>query len=422
MHRRARSCAAGPALLLALIAMAAACSESGSRTAPRVDVATLPSETRAFSSLDEFVAGYWERPIPLQGEAPEGFSPLEASLEPSVCGTCHPQQYSDWQTTLHAGAYSPGLSGQLVNWEAHSYQSVRDCLVCHTPLSEQSAQVADTAGAVVANPMFDRGLQRSGLVCAACHVRGWARYGPPKRDGSVEASPPAAPHGGVKRTPFFEDSRFCAGCHQFELPAPNGKSLQNTYREWSESRYAAEGIGCQSCHMPERRHVWRGVHDSTMVQSGVTVEWLRGRGGGGTGSLALRVTNAGTGHRFPTYVTPEIRVRIELLDLERRVIEGGTVEAVIRRSVESRGGTWVELSDTRLAPDSSLTLSAVAGEAEASFARGRVLVYPDAFYERVFGGMLAAALSDTSRSLISEAHRRARASAFAIFDDTIAVR
>jgi hypothetical protein len=266
--------------------------------------------------------------------------------------------------------------------------------------------------------MFDSSLQQSGLVCAACHVRGWQRYGPPRRDGSLTASPPGSPHGGVTRTAYFEDSRFCAGCHQFELPAPNGKSLQNTFEEWRSSRYAEQGLGCQGCHMPDRRHLWRGVHDSVTVSGGVTIEWVTGS----ARSVALRVTNTRTGHRFPTYVTPEVIVGIELLDADRRVIGGAAVESAIRRVVESRGGIWVELSDTRLAPDSSLILAAGAEEPRARFARGTVVVYPDAFYQRMFAGMMAGALSDTSAALISEAYRRASESAFTIFDDTIRVR
>jgi hypothetical protein len=276
--------------------------------------------------------------------------------------------------------------------------------------------VPDSAGALVSNPHFDKPLQRQGIVCAACHLRGWQRYGPPRRDGSLDPAPDGSPHGGATRTTFFEDSRFCSGCHQFAFPAPNGKSLQNTYEEWRGSRYASQGIICQTCHMPDRRHLWRGVHDSTMVASGVTVEWMRG-----SDDISLRVTNTGTGHRFPTYVTPEVLVTVEMLDGDRRPIPGATAEAWIKRSVEARGGVWIELSDTRLAPDSSLMVMASTADG-ASYARGSVIVYPDAFYERVFRGMLGAALSDTSRTLISDAHRQAQESVFSIFEDTVEVR
>jgi hypothetical protein len=391
----------------------AACGD-GRRPADPAARESLPVDERVFTDASDFLAGYWQRPIPLQGEAPEGFSTLESSLDPGTCGGCHPVQLADWNTTLHSGAYSPGLSGQLVNMA--TYPEVRVCLVCHAPLSEQLALVPDTTGALVSNPYFEKSLQRQGMVCAACHVRGWRRYGPPRRDGSLSQSPDGAPHGGATRTTFFEDSRFCAGCHQFEFPAPNGKSLQNTYTEWRESRYAEEGLGCQGCHMPDRRHLWRGIHDSTMVANGVTIEWVSS---GRSDAASIRVENSGTGHRFPTYVTPRVVVRIELLDRRGAAIDGAGVEAVIERRVEFRGNAWVELYDTRLAPDSSLVVTADIGSSGAQRVRGVVVVYPDHFYEGMFAGMLAGTMSDTSRVLINEAHRRAGESSFVIFDDTV---
>ena len=418
----ARPIVAGPLIIGAVgAAFFASRLNWGSLIAGGVDLASLPLEERVFNDESDFLDGYWQRIIPLQGLAPENFSPLEASLQPSMCGTCHPQQYEDWQTTIHSAAYSPGLSGQLVNMP--DYGDVRACLTCHAPLSEQSEEVPDTSGALVASPVYDNALKQSGLACAACHVRGWRRYGPPTREGSVAPSAPGSPHGGVVRSSYFENSRFCADCHQFAAPAPNGKSLQNTYVEWQASRYAADGISCQGCHMPERRHRWRGIHDPEMVLGGVTIEWVEPPSSRTPGeAVALRVTNSGTGHRFPTYVTPKVIVRIELLDKNRLPIRGAVAEATIGRKVEARGGLgWVELSDTRLAPDSSLTVLVKVTGSGAGFARGAVIIDPDDFYRGAFAGMLTAELSDTSRALITEAHRRTTESSFTIFDDTIAV-
>ncbi len=167
--------------------------------------------------------------------------------------------------------------------------------------------------------------------------------------------------------------------------------------------------------MPDRRHLWRGVHDSTMVRNGVTIEWTAST----RDEVALRVTNSGTGHRFPTYVTPEIWLRIELLDSDRRVIDGASVELPLRRVM---GSGWTEVSDTRLPPDSSVTLTMAVDESGAHFARGTVTVYPDVFYEGQFRGMLSSALSDTSRALISEAHGRTGESVMVIYDETVPVR
>lgn len=413
-RREAWLTGAGPSRLVGLMAavtVVVACSERSP---------SLPVDQRAFHTAEAFAAGYWDRPIPLQGAPPDSFAPIEASLYPGDCGTCHPVQYADWRTSIHAHAYSPGLSGQLVNWEMPNYAAVRSCLACHAPLSEQSAQVPDTGGRLVLNPYFDRGLQTKGVTCAACHVRAWRRHGPPRRDGSLDPSSAGAPHGGVIRTSFFEDSRFCANCHQFAQPAVNGKSLQNTLVEWQESRYAEEGVACQSCHMPDRRHLWRGIHDSVTVRGGVTIQWI-GAGTERSDTVGLRVTNAATGHRFPTYVTPKVRVRVELLDGAARTIEGATVEGVIGREVSAESGAWVEQWDTRLAPDSSVGVVAPVPP-EARSARGTVTVFPDGFYNAVFARMLAGSLTDTSRALIAQAHRRTLESAYNLFDSTIVLR
>jgi hypothetical protein len=362
--------------------------------------------------------------VPAQGPAPEHFDSLAASLHPEVCGACHQPQYEDWQTTIHSRAYSPGLSGQLVNWEANDPATVQSCQVCHSPLSEQIAQLRGPDGQFASNPDFDPTLRNQGLVCAACHLRGNRRYGPPRRDGSMQPSAPQGIHGGVTaRSTFFEDSRFCATCHQFAAPAPNGKSLQNTHEEWEQSRYAVEGVPCQGCHMPDRRHLWRGIHDPEMVASGVTIEWSRtGRGAGESGWEAqLRITNTGTGHHFPTYVTPEVIVDLWLEDESGAKLADSETTSTIGRRVKFEAGEWVEVTDTRIPADSSYTVTTSTG-GSAARAAARITVYPDEFYRGTFEGMLNRNLSDTSRPLIAEAHEEAASSSFVIFEEVVDLR
>ena len=415
------------AFALAMLACLGACGEAAEEAADPADdhrmagaVASNPdaqAEDRVFETFQDFVDGYWMRPVPPQGEPPASWSDLEASLLPEDCGACHPAQYADWQTTVHSAAYSPGLSGQLVNWEESAFGTVQSCLVCHAPLSEQSARLP-SEGEWVPNPAYDATLRDHGIACASCHVRGNRRHGPPTPDGSVDSSPEGSPHGGAVRTEFFEDSRFCAGCHQFGPggAAPNGKPLENTYVEWENSRYPDEGVSCQTCHMPDRQHLWRGIHDRGMVRSGVTIEWLQGAGD--ANEVGLRISNTGTGHRFPTYATPEVHVRIEFLDDELRPIAGAAVEHTIARRIGYQGGAWVEFSDTRLAPDSSVVVSAAPARG-ARHARAEISVQPDAFYQAVFETLLSGMLSDTSRAVLGEARQAAETSAFKIFDETM---
>lgn len=372
------------------------------------------ADDRVFRTAEDFRAGYWIRPVPPQGAAAAAGS----GLRPATCGSCHVPQYEDWKTTIHAHAYSPGLEGQLVWWETSNYGMVRQCLACHAPLSEQSARIPEAETGVLAeNPGYDPALQREGVVCAACHIRGGQGHGPPLRDG--RAPPPAddAPHGGVIRTEYFTSAEFCAGCHQFEQPAANGKSLQNTHEEWKASRYPDQGMTCQTCHMPNRRHLWRGIQDSTMTRNGVTIELLRE----GPREVALRVTNTGTGHRFPTYVTPKIVVQIEQFDEAGHPIEAGSVEGEIGREVQSTATGWVEHSDTRIPPDSSFVLR---GELmpDARAVRGLVTVFPDGFYDNMFASLLAGSLSDTSRALLTRAKQETASSSYRIFDEQLRLR
>jgi nitrate/TMAO reductase-like tetraheme cytochrome c subunit len=368
----------------------------------------------AFSSLDSFVAEYWIRPVPAQGPAPVEWPELEASLHPESCGSCHTQKLADWSTTIHAGAYSPGLSGQLVNWERTAPETVRGCLACHAPLAEQSAWTAGADGSLSPNPVFDPALRDRGITCAACHLRGRKRYGPLPRDGVAVTSGEDAPHDGATRTEYFSDSRFCAGCHQFEAPAPAGKSIQNTYEEWRTSRWADEGVSCQDCHMPDRRHLWRGIHDPEMVRSALSIEWQAGPG------VGIRVRNSGAGHHFPTYVTPEVVVQISQLDAEKIALDDGSASWIIARKVENRSGVWVELSDTRIGVDEAVSFE-VASLPGARFARATISVRPDAVYSSVFAQFLMGSLPDTSRVLLSKAAGIAGSSPFVIFDQTVPI-
>jgi hypothetical protein len=416
----ARSAVIGPVLCSVLGLAACSGPEPGPEASAAPSARVSAPDERTFIESADFLHRYWERPIPPQGPAPARFDELAASLRPEACGRCHDRQYQDWQTTIHSRAYSPGLSGQLVNLEATDPATVASCQACHTPLSEQIARLRGADGGFSSNPDFDPTLRDQGLVCAACHVRGNKRYGPPRRDGSLSPSPPQAIHAGVTtRTAFFEDSRFCSTCHQFAAPAVNGKSLQNTYVEWQESRYPGEGVSCQGCHMPDRRHLWRGIHDPQMVKSGVTIELDRANGPAGAApTVELRIANTGTGHHFPSYVTPEVVIEIWFEDSSGLRIADAQVTSTIGRKVEFEGGEWVERHDTRIPADSVHSVSATAPPS-ASTARATVTVRPDEFYRGMFAGMLTGSLSDTSRALISAAHRAAQSSPYVIFDGAL---
>ncbi len=379
-----------------------------------------PEAVAENDAITSFVAKHWQFPVSPQGAPPADYSPLEASLDPQQCGICHPQQYQDWQTTLHSHAMSPGIYGQMVEMADTDRDTYTICASCHTPLSEQ-LPFLETDGSYRDNPDFDPKLQQAGLICAGCHVRQHQRFGPPRR-ADLPPTPPGTklPHGGFTESAAYEDSAFCSPCHQFKPTdfALNGKLLQNTHEEWRNSRYAKEGIHCQNCHMPDRRHLWRGIHDPEMVKQAITVKLQPDASSYAVGdkmTLQVVVTNSGAGHYFPTYVTPKVFVQAHLLDAQGKILEDTAQEAPIGRDVTLDLST--ETYDTRIAPDASRTITYIQDITPgATTVRVRIVVHPDHFYRQFFEAVLADGGGGKGRALLQEALRRAEASPFTVFE------
>jgi len=375
-----------------------------------------------------FLEQHWQTPIPPQGKPPTRFSHLEASLDPEGCGVCHRLQYDDWKGSLHSRSMGPGVIGQTLELIHDDPATAQLCYSCHAPLAEQQEKIhrkGGTRSRFQRNPSFLAPLQAKGLTCAGCHVRKHERYGPPKRDGSIENSPSASPvpHGGAIRTPAFERAEFCKGCHQFEADgyALNGKLLENTYNEWKQGPYGRMENSCQSCHMPDRRHLWRGIHDPEMVRAGVTIRLTLDKQRYQVGDQVeaeITLTNSGVGHYFPTYVTPKVLVRFELMDGK-----GGSVKDSVQ---EERLGREVtldlsrELFDTRIPPGESRTVRYVRPIGRPGVTlKVAVAVAPDDFYVKFFEAIAPKAKTRKTRALLREALNAARRSSFMLFEKEV---
>lgn len=329
-----------------------------------------------------FLAGHWAQPIAPQGEPPTGFSSIEASLAPETCGACHVVQYADWNTSLHSKAMGPGIRWQL---RVMSQSDGNDCLRCHAPLAEQKALTALEQGWANApvSPMpsyVSADLHRRGNTCASCHVRRHQRFGPPSQIRNPKV------HGGFTAQQAFRDSRFCSPCHQFppEARSLEGKLIENTYEEWRNSPAARKGDTCQTCHMPEKRHIWRGIHDPDTVRNGIRREIQVKRLGNDQLEVLASITAPGVGHYFPTYVVPKVLVSLHLLaageDREiGRMVIGRTVSADMVR----------EWSDTRIPPGGRSLLSAKATAPTTPYSvEMRMEVQPGEHYIRMYRAML----------------------------------
>ncbi|HYN76686.1 MAG TPA: multiheme c-type cytochrome [Lamprocystis sp. (in: g-proteobacteria)] len=344
------------------------------------------------AAADDGLDPYWTRPIPAQGPAPAWATdnPVLTDLSAETCRLCHPAQFADWSASLHARAMSPGLLGQL---DAFALDTQRDCLACHAPREESldhwEAQGLTGAGKITA------------IDCAACHVRAHYRQGP--------RAIAQTPHGPVAALPLIRQAEFCAPCHQFDATglAVNGQPLENTFAEWQASRYARAGVTCQTCHMPERSHAFKGIHDPETTRRALSVRALRVRDG-----LRVRAGNVGAGHALPTYVTPRILVRLQGAD--------GTPSlehAIARRMRWTAETGWEQLADDRLLPDQWVDLTLPLPPQSLGLVRVEVEPGHD-YHQRIYPALpalLGERLSVAGLALLERARELAGRSAYTLY-------
>ena len=353
------------------------------------------SEGGALGNPEQFLEEFWELPIPAQHTAPDYYNEAVSQLNPEACGVCHQQQLEDWKTSRHAIAMGPGVYGQLVEQKP---ATVLTCQKCHAPLTEQAEflppgadEINDPTGTTgineeyIPNKNFNENLQTHGIVCAACHVRSHQRFGPPYSEHAAAASVFAeGHHGGAVVASAYQDSAFCKPCHQFEEDgfSLNGKLLENTYNEWLESPHAKEGKTCQSCHMPDSRHRWRGIHDPESVKNAlkldVDIKHLQE-----AIEAEIRLTNLGAGHHLPTYLTPAIFVTVQLLDTTESLIPNTEAIRVIQRRVPLSLNK--EIFDTRIPAGGTWAYTYKSSlPNNAKFLQVQLDVHPDHFYNDFF--------------------------------------
>ncbi|MBI5236682.1 MAG: hypothetical protein HY886_10610 [Deltaproteobacteria bacterium] len=350
---------------------------------------------------------HWKRPVDTGNTVSGPY--------PDSCARCHQGQYEDWKGSLHSKSVGPGLVGQLdIDIDP---QTAISCYYCHAPVVAQSEVITkdDASGGktYLPNGFFDEKLKSSGVSCAVCHLRQGRVFGPPSPNQADFKNGVKADHAYVQEG-FFEKAEFCAACHQldegFEL---NGKLLVNTYNEWKDSWYGKNNVVCQTCHMPGRRHLFRGIHDIEMVKSGVSFEVER-PAGQARASAKLRITNSGTGHYFPTYVTPLVVVKGFLTDAKRNVLKGTMKEALIGRKATL--DLSKELFDTRIAPFKSFEFDYTVKRApKARRLVFEVWVFPDEFYNRFFENALKDNDPTMKKQKLKEAFKNTSGSGYLLF-------
>jgi mono/diheme cytochrome c family protein len=364
--------------------------------AERRDRSSLDADAIAADRTAKLETGSWPGtgdeavlfggPIPPQGQPPASLAPAQASLNAQQCARCHAKQYREWEDSIHHDAGSPGLFAQIDHGMEPA--EVASCQRCHAPLAEQRT---------------DLRLRAQGVTCAACHLRNWTRHGPSEIAASLL---PIASYPLVTLA-IYERGDFCMPCHQ--LPprtAVAGRPLLNTYKEWLEGPYMRRGIECQHCHMPNREHTWKGVHDPHAFRQGTKLTASARRDGGAV-SVTAELANVGAAHYLPTTPTPAVWLWIELVDARGKGIPGAVAKMRIGRDIYY-DTAWHEREDTRIPPGESRTLSHTWQTKDAVAARISVEVHPDDYYEHLYAEQLAGKLAPEQRALYEQAAARAR--------------
>lgn len=360
------------------------------------------------------------------------------------CESCHAREHADWQSSLHAHAVGPGLTGQAFALSKTAYTS---CLVCHAPLLQQQPlrlsaipkncehmgdfrhvveeyACAQQRGVVGRNPAYVVGAEQKGITCAGCHVRDGKIFGPP-HSSDAEISTTGVAHR-VVRSDYFRQAAFCATCHQFAVnPSAKHPPLENTYAEWRGSKWSELGVQCQSCHMPEGAHIWRGIHDRRQVEMGVGWD-LRVSSVSPTIAGDLVVENLSVGHSFPTYTTPRIEAVVTLEDSTSGAILGKPQRFVLQRDISWDGSRFVERSDTRLRSGEQRSLSfsfaSASSVGRAQTVRLRVTVFPDAYYDALYGNLLTRTdAKGEYRVMLNKAKQRSAATPYLLYEQRFEV-
>ncbi len=250
--------------------------------------------------------------VPARAIAETASPPAATFRSAEVCRPCHQGIYDEWRESAMARSVT------LAGWSLEASRDALDsmgqegmirelCYACHAPVARKSGPL-DLSGSP----------HDEGVTCDYCHSVRSVEVS--SRINVATVTPgevKTGPHADAKSTghetlglPLMRRSEFCAGCHYFAWPT-NGMPTDWTYPQWAESPYRAEGVECQTCHMPKRPG--RASSDpSAPDRGGVASHRFLGARHLPTlrGALALRarregaevvveVENVGAGHSIP---------------------------------------------------------------------------------------------------------------------------
>lgn len=283
-------------------------------------------------------------PLPSSGSGLQGQYDYDQFKKPERCGQCHTEIYQQWKQGMHSQAYTHHWDEieyfELAIPHARKDEKVAEveagCNGCHTPLA---LMVGDIPPARV-----EEGTRANeGVSCVVCHsISGFEGDTPFNFNFTIEPGnlfhgPRGvgnSPEHEIKKLPFIHTAEFCGLCHNEKNPY--GFWVKSTHLEWKEGPWSAEGVQCQTCHMPGapmtnakmggryddvRQHMNHGAHDTGKIRGSVEMRItpdVREAILGDPAKLTLVLHNAKAGHKIPTGSAEErqVWVRVEAVDSE----------------------------------------------------------------------------------------------------------
>jgi hypothetical protein len=272
------------------------------------------------------------------------------------CG-CHSSFVNMWSESMHAKA----ISDPIYQYELELALRATDgalgpfCNSCHAPIASMAGEI----DGLNTDNVSPQGIEA--ISCDFCHqVTGAAEplgnsaYLLDSPDGTKRASlqDAVSPAHATAYSEFHETGEFCGMCHDVYHPV-NGLPLEQTYTEWKNGPYAAEGVQCQDCHMtpgpgvtkpnpgtaaafgPEREHVnimtFAGgnvglgasalAEERLQAAAEITIETPEFVEPGTTASYTVSVANVGAGHYLPTGITELRKMWLEVVGTDEEGTE-----------------------------------------------------------------------------------------------------
>jgi hypothetical protein len=169
----------------------------------------------------------------------------------AACKDCHPRQYEEWRTSMHAyAAKSPVFDAMALKAFRDSSGEVGTfCTGCHSVQGTLDGEPGDTQ----ADERSD--FSREGITCDVCHTA--TAHAIPIGNTSLFFETDAPKQGPYETTAvdghegmqsdFITSPELCGSCHDvFNFP---GLRIEEAYTEYVDSPAAAAGQRCQDCHM-----------------------------------------------------------------------------------------------------------------------------------------------------------------------------